>query len=301
MAIRARLAPLGLPVERLPRSWELLGDVLVLRHVRRDFGVQAEVVAESYAAELGARLVLEDRAGVQGERREPTMDRLWGSGSGETTLVQDRIRYILDAERLMFSSGNLPERQRMGRVDARGEHVVDLFAGIGYFTLPLLVHGKVQRVTACEVNPLAARYLRKNATANGVDGRLEVREGDCRMVAPKHVADRVLSGWFPHGHQYLDVAMNAMRVEGGMLHYHDTARADDPEAELQGTLERAALESDRPLRSCQVRVVKSFSPGVVHAVADAAIGPLGETRNPAPLAVTRDMMNLRPGPGTSTA
>ncbi len=300
MAIQARLAPLGVAVERLPRSWELLGDVLVLRHVHQEFGEQAAAVAESYAQELGARLVLEDQAGVQGARREPTMMRLWGSGSGETTLVQDGIRYTFDAERLMFSSGNLPERQRMGRIDAQEEHVVDLFAGIGYFSLPLLVHGNAERVTACEVNPLAARYLKANAKANGVSGPLQVREGDCRVVAPKHIAHRVVAGWFPHGHQYLDVAMDTLRPEGGSLHYHDTAKADDPGTELRGNLQQAADASGRALRSCQVRIVKSFSPGVVHAVADAVVGPLNGTSRHEPLAVTRDMMNQRPGPGTST-
>ena len=38
----------------------------------------------------------------------------------------------------MFSSGNTTERQRMGRLQCAGETVVDLYAGIGYYTLPFL-------------------------------------------------------------------------------------------------------------------------------------------------------------------
>lgn len=58
------------------------------------------------------------------------------------------VLYGLDVTRCMFSSGNTTERQRIGRgVGAGpGEVVVDLYAGIGYYTLPLLVVAKVDKV-----------------------------------------------------------------------------------------------------------------------------------------------------------
>lgn len=53
---------------------------------------------------------------------------------------ENGILYCLDVTRCMFSSGNVTEKARMGRLACCGETVVDLFAGIGYYTLPLLVH-----------------------------------------------------------------------------------------------------------------------------------------------------------------
>jgi tRNA G37 N-methylase Trm5 len=38
----------------------------------------------------------------------------------------------------MFSRGNVNERRRMGQMKATGETALDLYAGIGYFTVPLL-------------------------------------------------------------------------------------------------------------------------------------------------------------------
>ncbi len=46
--------------------------------------------------------------------------------------------------------GNGTERMRMGRLSCAGETVVDLFAGIGYFTLPLLVSAGAAKARNCE-------------------------------------------------------------------------------------------------------------------------------------------------------
>ena len=48
------------------------------------------------------------------------------------------VLYCLDVTKCMFSSGNTTVRQRMGQLDCAGATVVDLYAGIGYYTLPFL-------------------------------------------------------------------------------------------------------------------------------------------------------------------
>lgn len=55
-------------------------------------------------------------------------------------------------------------------------------AGIGYFTLPYLVHAKAQHVHACEWNPDAVRALQKNLVTNGVSEHCTVHPGDNRKV-----------------------------------------------------------------------------------------------------------------------
>lgn len=58
------------------------------------------------------------------------------------------VVFELDVTRCMYSSGNVTERTRMGAMPAAGETVVDLFTGIGYYTLPLLVNAHVAKVGA---------------------------------------------------------------------------------------------------------------------------------------------------------
>ena len=55
--------------------------------------------------------------------------------------------YGLDVCRSMFSSGNGTEKMRVAARNCDGEVVVDLYAGIGYFTLPLLVKAKAAQTS----------------------------------------------------------------------------------------------------------------------------------------------------------
>lgn len=49
-------------------------------------------------------------------------------------------RYCFDVTKTMFSSGNITEKMRVAKFDCTGQTVVDLYAGIGYYTLQYLKH-----------------------------------------------------------------------------------------------------------------------------------------------------------------
>lgn len=55
-------------------------------------------------------------------------------------------------------------------------------SGIGYFTLPYLVHAQAGHVHACEWNPAAVEALKKNVRSNGVSDHCSVHQADNRQV-----------------------------------------------------------------------------------------------------------------------
>ncbi|HVL87263.1 MAG TPA: class I SAM-dependent methyltransferase family protein [Candidatus Thermoplasmatota archaeon] len=267
--IDTRLGTVLEPSERaqLPRKWELYGDVLVLR-LPAGLHARGREVAEAYAKELMARTVLEDVGGVQGEHREPRMRLLHGTGT-ETVHREDGLSFAFDVARLMYSSGNNYERKRMGKVVRAGERVVDLFAGIGYFTLPMARAGA--HVRAIERNPVAHGYLVENVRRNGLSDRVEAVLGDCREAAPVGVADRVLLGYLGDTRRFLPTAMRALAPGGGALHYHDACPVEAVPARPLEEIAAAARDAGRTLASASTRVVKSYAPGVVHFVTDAVV------------------------------
>jgi tRNA wybutosine-synthesizing protein 2 len=68
-------------------------------------------------------------------------------------VFENNISYGIDVIRVMFCSGNCTERIRMSKEKVEGEVIVDLYVGVGYYTIPFLLYGKAEHVHACEWNP----------------------------------------------------------------------------------------------------------------------------------------------------
>ena len=255
--------------ERAPSSWSVVGDAVLVRFPADC--PDREAVAEALLELQGADTVLAV-GDVSGPTREPDVEVVAGSGDTEVVHVEHGTRYALDLAEVMFSPGNQAERVRMGEAVAPDERVLDAFAGIGYFALPMARAGA--DVTAVEVNPTAYGYLVENAVLNGVQGRLSATLGDCREVvgpdgpgtAAHGAADRLVLGHFD-APEYLEALLPALRA-GGTLHLH-AAAGDD--AEPVGALEAAAAALDRAATVEARREVKSYAPGVAHVVVDATI------------------------------
>ena len=134
-------------------------------------------------------------------------------------MTEQGIRQSFDMTRVMFSRGNITEKIRFGKLVQKGDIVLDLYGGIGYFTLPALVRGEAKYVYACEWNPEAAKALRFNLSDNGVEERATVLEGDCRVQARNHglvnLFDRVSLGLLPSSEGGWWTAVQALRRSTG--------------------------------------------------------------------------------------
>ncbi|MCD2203121.1 class I SAM-dependent methyltransferase [Halobacterium sp. KA-6] len=263
--------------DRAPSSWAVVGTVILA-----DFtdcprpGKVGDALLDLHSE---ADTVLA-RGGIDGEHREPDVSVVAGEGDTETVHTEHGTKYALDLSRVMFAPGNKAERAHMGQITSEGERVLDMFAGIGYFALPMARTGA--SVTAVEKNPESFRYLAENAQLNGVSENLDCVLGDCRDVDSE--ADRVVMGYYDAlgggpvdevetsegGPGYLDAALDNL-VSGGVLHVHSAV----PEAELWERPEsRLRAGCERAGRSVEIearRRVKSHSAGVEHVVLDARI------------------------------
>ncbi len=246
----------------LPKTYKVLGDVIL---------VKMNDSLKNYAKEIGKALleinphcksVWWDR-GKRGAIRKPEVELIAGKG-GETIHREGGCIYKFDVSKVMFSPGNQAERIRMGKIVGR-EVVVDMFAGIGYFTIP--VAKKAKKVYAIEINPESYHYLLENLKLNSVNSVVPIL-GDSMYVTPERVADRVIMGHV-NCHEFLPVAINALK-EKGWLHYHESV----PEAVIERPVRRvisAAEKEGKGVKIECVRKVKNYSPGVVHIVVDAYI------------------------------
>ncbi|WP_148266573.1 class I SAM-dependent methyltransferase [Methanocella arvoryzae] len=251
----------------LPRGWQLIGEVLlvhipeVLRPRRAELG---EALLSLYPR---CKTVVETKR-IAGEYREPIIDIIAGNGT-ETIHKENYVLFKLDVARIMYSQGNFYERRRMSTV-GKDEYVVDMFAGIGYFTLPMAVHSRPKRIDAIEINPVSFGYLSENVRLNKVDGIVHPVHGDCREKTPEGVADRVLMGYVGTTHEYLPWGIKALKP-GGIIHYHETVPEKIMYERPGQYITAAAAAQGRRAEVLQTIKIKKYSPGVWHVVVDAKI------------------------------
>lgn len=203
---------------------------------------------------------------IQGTKREPVYKILYGDKT-ETVNKENGCLFKLDLAKVMWSKGNNNERLRIAKLVEDGETVIDMFAGIGYFSIPIGVHANAKKVIAIEINPNSYHFLCENIKLNKLNNVVAVL-GDCRVETPKYKADRIIMGYVKTTHHYLKTAINSLNP-GGILHYHETV----PEKLMKTRpLERIINQADgREVELLKINKIKKYAPGVEHVVIDVCI------------------------------
>ncbi|MGZ7048434.1 MAG: class I SAM-dependent methyltransferase family protein, partial [Methanobacterium sp.] len=148
---------------------KVIGDILVLKKEPNDLQELLKLPEVKRIVKLGR---------INGPKREPDVEILVGDNT-ETIHRENHCFYKLDVSKIMWSKGNTTERQRIAKIAEDGEIVVDMFAGIGYFSIPIAVHSIPQKIYSIEINPVSYGYLKENIILNDVENVIEPIYGDC--------------------------------------------------------------------------------------------------------------------------
>jgi len=255
----------------LPNKWEQIGDVLVVK-LDKNLDNYKDEIGKIYCDILKCKTVLNDIGGISGVYRKPNLELIYGSNDTVTIHKENGIRYKLDVRKIMFSSGNMDERIRMANISNGSETVVDLFSGIGYFTLPLAVYSVPKKIFACEINPVAYGFLCENIILNDVSKIVIPLLGNNKEVAPKNIADRVIMGYFDDNYDFLPVAFNCLKNFCGFIHYHRLCPEEKIPKFSFDEVKMVAENFNRKASLISYNKIKSYAPGISHVVLDVYIG-----------------------------
>ncbi|MEE9593949.1 MAG: class I SAM-dependent methyltransferase family protein [Candidatus Hydrothermarchaeales archaeon] len=246
------------------KHWELLGDVLVIN--LPESTKNKEEIARGLMGLIPRAKAVLNYKGVSGVYREPKAELLVGD-STETIHRENGCTFKLDPMKVMFSSGNQGEKMRMAKVSNQDEIVLDMFAGIGQFTIPVAKYSMPQKVYAIEKNPIAYSYLSENVKLNELSN-VETIQGDCRDVSPRGAVDRVIMGYF-NSADFIPTALEAFRGSG-VIHHHllvKKSKLSEEAEKLVGEINNRGYSATIK----ELKTVKSYAPSLHHCVVDISI------------------------------
>jgi len=266
--LRIRLKDIVPEKMKLPSGFHVVGHV-VLVHLNSELLEYATVLGEvtlDYDNKLKSVAV---RTGpTKGIERKPDYKVVAGSKDTITIHTENKIRFKLDPIRMTFSGGNKGERIGISRRINTGECVVDMFSCVGQFALHI-ANNNDANVIAIEINPEAYGFLVENIVMNGLEHRVTAILGDCRVVHPTHVANRVIMGYLHETEKYLPYALATLVKDGGNIHMHRAVSErsiEDTITCITDTCRKAGFVSE-----VEVRKIKNYSPGVSHVVFDISV------------------------------
>ncbi|KZX17680.1 Met-10+ like-protein [Methanobrevibacter cuticularis] len=254
-------------------KWKKIGKILIIDDKVRDLS----------SKDLNQLLIKHDVytiakvKNISGKMRQPEIEILAGNRT-ETIHKENGCFFKLDISKVMWSKGNTTERMRIANLVGDGETIVDMFAGIGYFSIPIAIHANPKKIFSIELNPDSYYYLKENIILNKINNKLKNKNndsniiepilGDSNKVAPKLSADRILMGYVKTTHNFLDSAIECIN-KGGIIHYHETVPEKLMNDRPIARIKNAACGRD--IEILNNKIIKKYSPGVVHIVVDAKI------------------------------
>jgi tRNA (guanine37-N1)-methyltransferase len=206
--------------ERVSSGVDVVGDIAIVR-LAGFSAAEKRKVAHALLKEMKrVKVVLEQEGGIEGEYRLRKLRHLAGEKRTLTVHRENGCPFRVDVARCYFSPRLSTERLRVARMVKSKERVLNMFAGVGPFSIPIAKLAGA-RVTSCEVNEYAAELHEENDRINKVEGLVTVICGDAADLPSlaKGKFDRVLMPLPSEADRFLPTAL-AMSKRGAVVHYY---------------------------------------------------------------------------------
>lgn len=236
-------------------AYEHIGDIAIIDRQQ----AQAHRVAQVLLKQNRIKTVLQAESSVTGEYRTRSVSILAGEKRTRTLYRENKCRYLIDLSRVYFTPRLSTERARIADKIHDGEIVVDMFAGVGPFSILIAKRYPRAHVIAIDKNPDAIRYLKENVKLNKVEN-IKIIDRDARdAVKEISGADHVIMN-LPHSAiEFLDAAFGVLK-NGGIIHFYAIAHENDLFDGILKRIEAVAGLSGLQIVPLDKRIVRPYAP-----------------------------------------
>jgi tRNA (guanine37-N1)-methyltransferase len=245
--------------EQLPTSFDVIGNVGIVKLPEALLPFARQVGEALMKVTPRLRTVALDK-GVKGELRIRDLEVISGGPSTETTHLEYGVKFLVDPAKVYFNPRLANERRRIASLVKQGEVVVDMFAGVGPFSIMIARYALPSLVVAVDLNPDAVEYLKRNIDLNKAN-RVVPYEGDARQaVFEVPCADRIIMN-LPHSAiDFFHDALTRLKLQGTIHFYHICER--DQAGKMVNDLVADAKGMGVLLKAKRIEELKTYSPSM---------------------------------------
>ena len=214
--------------EELFSAFDQVGDIIIVR-IPDSLLSKKKIIGETLLEQVKtAKSVFYQSSSVEGEFRTRNLEILAGANKTETEYKEFGCRFIVDVEKAFFSPRLSTERDRIADLVQEGEIVINMFGGVGMFSI-IVAKRKKCTVYNIDINPVAAKLCEKNIELNKLKGKVISINGDAAKIIEDQLqdkGDRVLMLLPERSDEFLNSAISSTK-NNGIIHYYSHIHADE--------------------------------------------------------------------------
>ncbi len=253
-------------------AFDQIGEIIIVR-IPDSLLPKKKMIGEALLENVHpAKSVFYQATPVEGDFRTRNLEILAGDDNTETEYKEYGCRFKVDVEKAFFSPRLSTERDRIAQMIQDGETMINMFGGVGMFSI-IAAKKKKCTVYNIDLNPYAAKLCEENIKLNKLAGKVISIHGDAAQVVKEQLqdaGDRTLMLLPERSDEFLDSAISATK-SGGIIHYyshqHADKRQDAVEVSKQHYLQVTPVKSE----ILGGRMVRAVGPRYYQTVVDVRI------------------------------
>ncbi len=264
-------------VGKVYNSFDIVGNIAIIR-LPSNSPVNLQTIAMAIMnRHRNIKTVLLQVGPVTGELRLRRLAYVAGERKTNTVHSEYGCSFSVDVEKCYFSPRLSYERMRIAKLVEPHETIVNMFAGVGCFSIIIAKYADPEKVFSIDINPEAVRYMQDNIRLNRACGKVRALLGDSKEIVINRLqeaANRVLMPLPEKALEYLPCALSALKTSGGWIHYYGLEHS----TKIENPVEKAKLKVVKALEALNVdfkvpvvRVMRSTGPNWFQFVADIQV------------------------------
>ncbi len=205
-----------------------MGDIAIIRLNETSRRYSQAIVEAIINVHRNVKTVLAQTSPVSGDLRLRKLEFVAGEKKATTIHKESGCLFSINVNECYFSPRLFYERTRIAKKIANREVVINMFAGVGCFSIVIAKHSTAEKIYSIDINPVAVQNMQENVRLNRTYEKVIPILGDAKDVIEKrlhHLADRVLMPLPEKAYEYLPHAILALKKTGGWVHYYDFEHA----------------------------------------------------------------------------
>jgi tRNA (guanine37-N1)-methyltransferase len=263
-----------LEIASLSSSFDVIGEIAIIK-IPPELSSKERIIGEQILQKMkSVKTVLKQDSNVQGEYRTREVKFVAGEEKYETMYKESGLVFKVNVRSAFFSPRLSTERLRIRSLVSEGEHIFNMFAGIGTFSL-IIAKTKNCEIASVDINPEAIRLGLESMKLNKkMKGRVKMILDDAKVFAMKHRGefDRVLMPLPERASEFLPAAMTSARVGSGpVVHYYVHVSEEEFYDGSWIANHLGAMDLPRKYEVLKWKKVREVGPRFIQAVADITL------------------------------